>query len=78
MIKINYVVHSVTIDQFSVDAVVAGVGRKVSVPGLSIEAVSEDGSMGHTFRFIPDDGAAVIKAFPIGSEIIVSIEPAKG
>jgi hypothetical protein len=78
MIKLNYTVHSVTTDQFEVDAIVAGTPRKVSVPGLVIEAVSQDGSMGHSFRFIPDDSAAAIAAFVVGSAIVVSIEPAKG
>jgi len=77
MIKLKYFVHTASQEDFTAKATVAGVERDVKVPGLAVEMVSEDGSMSHTFRFVPDDMEKAVAAFEPESAFIVSIAPAK-
>lgn len=49
--KIRYVVHSISAASFPVKAIVAGEEIEAQIPGVVAELVSEDGSMGHTFKF---------------------------
>lgn len=72
--KIRYHVHSVAPTDFTVDAVVAGRETQAIVPGLIVEAVSEDGSMGHSFKIWGEDNAAIIKRCSPGDELEVSIK----
>lgn len=72
--KIRYTVASAASENFAVEATVAGKTVQAQIPGKTVEMVSEDGSMGHTFRF-PDSeefdtdqlvpGAVVIASFSI-------------
>lgn len=51
MAKIAYRVASVSKDEAPVIAQVAGQNVEAKVPCLTVEMVSADGGMGHTFRF---------------------------
>lgn len=75
MIELNYVVTSSQSDVFAVQAIVGGVERTVTVPGVVLEMQSEDASMGHTYRFVPEDVAAALAAFPVGTSVLVSLTP---
>lgn len=71
--KIRYTIHGVNIDQATVDATVAGREVRATVPALTIEAVSADGSMGHTFRvtdYSEEDAADMVE----GATLIVSLD----
>lgn len=81
MVRINYVVHSVEVQDFAVDAVVAGRTVPAKVSGLVIELTSDDASMGHTYRFIPDDGegepgsgiTAALAEFAVGNVVAAEL-----
>jgi len=76
MIELSYKVKSVTEDEFTVTAPVAGVDRQVKISGVTVEMVSEDEAMGHTFRFVPeDDMEATLKAFRVGRTVNVTLSP---
>ena len=72
--KIRYTVASSTEDTFPVEAMVAGKPVQARIPGRTVEMVSEDGSMGHTFRFADSEefdtdqlvpGAVVVASFTV-------------
>lgn len=72
MRTIKYFVHGVSHDEAEVDAEVAGIGVvRAKIPVLTVEAVSTDGSSGHTFRF-PQPTDEDIELFVPGAEIEVS------
>lgn len=71
MPTINYTVTSVSTDEVTVDAEVAGKAVKAKVERLTVEATSDDGSMGHTFRF---DGADPAD-FEVGDRFAMSPKP---
>ncbi len=48
--NVRYTVASCVDGEFVVVADVAGTPTEVKVPGLIVELISEDGSMGHTLR----------------------------
>lgn len=75
--KIKYVVHSCNRDEFAATATVNGRELAVKIPGLVIEMTSEDGSMGHTFRVVPDDLEAVEAEFAVGADITVTLAATK-
>jgi len=75
MVELNYVVTSSQSDVFAVTAVVGGVEREVTIPGVVIEMLSEDGSMGHTYRFVPEDVAGTLAEFPVGAAVRLSLTP---
>ena len=70
--EINYTVHSCVEDEVSVAATVAGREVMAKVPGLIVELTSDDGSMGHTFRFTPDDMAAAKSLFNVGDVVVAT------
>lgn len=72
--KIRYAVHSVAPTDFAVDAVVAGKQVVATVPGIIVEAVSDDGSMGHSFKIFGEDNAAIIKRCSPGDELEITIK----
>lgn len=72
MTSIRYTVHSVAQSEISVDATVAGQVVTAKVPATVVEMISEDGSMGHTFRFTGDasefvEGQAVDVTFTVAA-----------
>lgn len=73
---LKYVVASAHEAKFDVEAEVAGKKMMASVPGVVIELVSEDGAMGHTFRFVPDGIAATLEAFAVGTKVTMTLIPA--
>lgn len=75
MITINYTVTSCSADDFSAEAEIAGRTVSVKVPGLVIEMSSADGSMGHTYRFVPEDLEAAEAAFAVGTSVTVTLAP---
>ena len=75
MVELNYVVTSSQSDVFAVTAVVGGVEREVTIPGVVIEMLSEDGSMGHTYRFVPENVVDTLAAFPVGAAVRLSLTP---
>lgn len=74
--KINYSVVSVTEDEAEVTAVVAGREMRAKIPMLTVEMISEDGSMGHTFRFANYDDDEADK-FTVGNAITATFTPAE-
>lgn len=73
--EITYIVQTCDIQEVTVKASVNGKEVDAKVPGLVVQMVSEDGSMGHTFRFMPDDLEAAKAEFPIGSKMTASFAP---
>lgn len=72
--KIRYTVHGVAPTDFAVKATVAGKETDATVPGLIVEAVSADGSMGHSFKIWGEDNAAIIKRASPGDELEVTLK----
>jgi hypothetical protein len=70
MNTIRYKIAGISETEVVVEAEVAGVGMvQAKVPVTAIECVSEDGSMGHTFRIHgPNDGT-----YNIGDDVDVTI-----
>lgn len=66
-LAINFVVHSCVADRFAATATVAGKEKTVTVDGLVIELVSEDGSMSQTIRVDPDDLEGAFAAYKVGA-----------
>ena len=67
---IRYTVTSSTEDEVSVEATVAGQTVIAKVPGLVVEMTSEDGGMGHTYRFRPngpEEMAAAQAKYAVGN-----------
>jgi hypothetical protein len=67
MIRIRYRVHSCVRDTFAVEASIAGQVKTVTVEGLIVEAVSEDGSMGHLFKIHEGDMAELEARYSAGA-----------
>lgn len=74
---LNYTVTSAVEVEIAVRATVAGREVDAKMPGVAIEMVSDDESMGHTFRFSPDDPAACLKRFAPGTVVRATFEVAK-
>lgn len=74
--KVNYTVHSVSEAPIVAIAQVGGKDREVSMPGLVIEIVSDDGSMSHTLR-LADDLDAAQKLFVTGKTITATFSGSK-
>ncbi len=72
--KIRYIVHSVAPTTFSVTATVAGKEVEATVPGVIIEAVSDDGSMGHSFKVFGESHENIIKRASPGDELEVTLK----
>jgi hypothetical protein len=71
--KILYDVHGVSPTDFSVKALVAGKETDAVVPGMILEAVSEDGSMGHSFKVWGEDAAPILKRASPGDKLEVTL-----
>ncbi len=69
--KIHYTVHSVAEEPVTVTAKVNGKDRDVSIEGMVVEIVSDDGTMSHTLRF-SDDIDAARKLFVVGNPITLT------
>lgn len=63
MTKIRFRVQSAAQVPMDVEGEVRGALRRVQVLGLEVELVSEDGSMCHKLRLIPDDLEAAVDLF---------------
>lgn len=70
---LKYKVANATAQNFPAKASVGGREMAVEVPGIVVEAVSDDESMGHTFRFVPEDLEAALAAFAPGADLTVSL-----
>ncbi len=71
--QINYTVTSCSEDTIDVIATVAGLGEVTAkIAGLVVEVTSEDGSMGHTFRFTPTDMADAKEKFAVGAAVVAT------
>lgn len=70
MSKVLYNVHSASPQAFMTEVELPG-GQKVAaqIPGLVVELVSQDGTMTHTLRFVPEDLAAASAQFEVGASI---------
>lgn len=78
--KIRYTVASVVPDQIAVKAIVGGKEIDAKIPGVVAEMVSDDGSMGHTFRFADSEEFDTDQLAP-GAVVVASFEvekPGKG
>ncbi len=75
--QIIYTVASCSEDPVDVIATVAGREVPAKVMGLVVELVSEDKSMGHTFRFTPTDLTDAKEMFAVGEKIIANFSKAK-
>lgn len=62
--KIRYTVSSVHLTEGEVEAVVGGVKMTAKAPMTVVEMVSDDGTMGHTFRWMGD-----VKDFEAGQVV---------
>jgi hypothetical protein len=73
--KIRYDIKSCVKDQFAAVATIGGAEQEVIIPGLVIEAVSEDGSMGHTFRCrgTADEIEAAFQRASEGGDLFVTL-----
>lgn len=67
--EITYTVTSCSEDPIDVVATVAGREVAAKIMALVVEVTSEDESMGHTFRFQPNDMAAAKEDFTVGAKI---------
>ncbi len=72
----NYTVHSVSEAPFTVSATVGGKQRDVSITGLIVEIVSEDGSMSHTLK-LTDDLDAARALFVVGANVTLTVSGSK-
>lgn len=71
--QINYTVTSCSEETIDVLATVPGLGEVTAkVMGLVVEVTSEDGQMGHTFRFTPADMADAKAKFAVGSPVVAT------
>lgn len=68
-----YTVHSCVAVPVTAKATINGVVRDVTVDGVALELVSEDGA-GHSFSLIPDDPGPVLAAFKVGAAVTLSLE----
>ncbi len=70
--KLHYTVHSAVEEPMIVTAKVNGKDREVSVEGMVVEIVSDDGSMSHTLR-LADDIEGARKLFVVGKPIVLTV-----
>ena len=70
--EIKYIVHSCSETDVAVKATVAGREVMATIPGLVVELTSDDESMGHTYRFTPDDLDEAKALFTIGAQITIT------
>lgn len=75
--EIIYTVASCSEDPVDVIATVNGREVSAKVMGLVVELVSEDESMGHTFRFTPEDMTAAKDMFAVGETITLTFSKAE-
>lgn len=68
--KIRYTVASVHVTEGEVEAVVNGVKMTAKAPMTVVEMVSEDGTMGHTFRWLGE-----VDAFNEGQLVEATFKP---
>lgn len=73
--KIKYTITSVSNEDFAAKAKVGEREVDVKIPGLVLEMTSADGSMGHTFRVLPEDGDSTDE-FVVGATVIASLDVA--
>lgn len=71
--KLSYIVTSAASQLFDVKAKVGAQEVDAKVSGVVIELVSEDGSMGHTFRAMVDDIDAALAEFAVGKKVQVEL-----
>lgn len=69
--EISYKITSVSEDEIEVDAKVDGEDVRARVMRTVIEAVSSDGSMGHTFRVANVDR----EKFKVGGSFVAKLVP---
>ena len=72
-IPLNYKVASATSEEFTVEAMVADKPVTAKVQGVCVELLSDDGAMGHTFRFMTDDPSAVLAKFAVDAPVVVTL-----
>ncbi len=73
--EIKYTVVSCVEDSFDMTVEVNGSPMAVKAPGIVLELMSLDGSMGHTFRFAGANAAEVLAAYPLGHGVTVTVTP---
>jgi len=71
MNDLKYKIHSVNEDEVAAIAEIDGVKTSVKVPCLVVEALSSDGSMGHTFKIRGGKAAD----YPMGGDLTVRLIP---
>jgi len=72
-VKLEYEVHSATVDQAEVEATVKGKERKVLADVLTVELVAEGSAL--TFRF--DDVEKAEKLFKVGKKVTLTFAGGK-
>ena len=79
MTQIRYTVHSVEEQDVKANVELNGEVVEASVPGLVIELVSKDGTMGHTLRLVPnaENKAAAELLFQKDAEVIATFTAAE-
>lgn len=65
--QIDYTIANVSEEAVAVKVMLGTREVEALVPGLTVEAVS--GSMGHTFRFTPEDMDAARALFAVGKKV---------
>lgn len=80
--KMHYTVHSAVVEPVMVTAMLGGSPVVATVPGLTVELVSEgDAHHGHTFRFVPKgeaDMAAHQERFMVGAKVTATFTADEG
>lgn len=72
--KITYKIVSCVRSNFQVMAQINGRDVEATVPGLIIEGVSDDGAMGHTFKFYDGDIDAAYDRAKAGGTLSVTLD----
>ncbi|HEY3694184.1 hypothetical protein [Phenylobacterium sp.] len=67
-----YTVHSCNQEAVQCVAIVNGKPTEVTVSGLTVELVADDGGKSQTESYIPDDLAADLAIFAVGAKIVVT------
>lgn len=76
MLDLKYLITGCSRSGFPVRAQVGTRTVDATVDGLVIEAVSEDGAMGHSFKCQPEDLAAAEEEFAVGNVLTVTLSGA--
>lgn len=68
-VQIKYTVHSCSRAAIEHEVEINGATMTATVPGLIVELVSEDGSMTHTLRLLPNDIEHAESEFAVGNTV---------